>query len=836
MPPEIAKTTPSNKSEDGSQVEDGLQVEVGLQLLAGDSYRLIQAIQKLKHLGVEDFGISLPKICVVGDQSTGKSSLIEAISEIKVPRDTGTCTRCPIEINLSEDKGAEGQWRCDVYLFKTYAYMPNGKSGSRCNGTKAESRWGPWKIQDPDDQHFAAVSDKEKVGDVIRRAQLAILNPGTSQDRYKPGVNLRTPTSLEVKFSPNCVRVEISGPGLKDLTFYDLPGIISNAEHPSENYLISLVKELVVEYVGAKNCVNVLALPMTHDVANSAAAGLISDVGAQERTMGVLTKPDCVQSGQSLDQWTSLIINKGYHVVMNHPDTEMKHATARAKERDFFQSKAPYATDLKRFRDRYGTMNLQSALSGKLFELITDCLPQIEIQLVNRAVEVNTELDGLPKPPAGNLTDLIRDLVSDFCNDLGQQVVGGRPEYPFEKASRDLMIGLREKLSASRPRLSLPTTAPDLDPRSSFIDLFVDQDDYKAPISLVSDDEDMPAGNQGSAAKKRADENRARSTIETGNGKRRVGDAFVTPTPSKYKKRKLANVPPLASITELATRFSLPGIREMIGKAYVGLQGSVDPRVSEDMSIRSMGHWRELTTEFLDETHSLTQKLVLERLGVTFSPYQPCPLYYEAIDVCKQFLAQAMDQQRITVERILSIESYKAMTFDDDIMRDRQIKALAGLDTARRNNRATLVVNTQEAHNTRQAGTQNRAEKIAKAVGQLGPDPFEQELGVMATTRAYYECAVSRMADSIGQGINYDFFRKLKSREELRPFMIRKLGMDAANARERSMALLAVDAKIEDRRAQLKKDQLALSKALQWVQETKKDTQYCEADLTMDDT
>ena len=37
------------------------------------------------------------------------------------------------------------------------------------------------------------------------------------------------------------------------------------------------------------------------------------------------------------------------------------------------------------------------------------------------------------------------------------------------------------------------------------------------------------------------------------------------------------------------------------------------------------------------------------------------------------------------------------------------------------------------------------------------------------------------MADSIGQGMNYDFFRKLKSREELRPFMIGKLGMDGAN-------------------------------------------------------
>ena len=70
----------------------------------------IQAIQTLRDLGVKILGLSLPKIVVVKDQSIGKSSFIEGISEIKVSCHVGTCTRCPLETNLVEDSEIHAQW------------------------------------------------------------------------------------------------------------------------------------------------------------------------------------------------------------------------------------------------------------------------------------------------------------------------------------------------------------------------------------------------------------------------------------------------------------------------------------------------------------------------------------------------------------------------------------------------------------------------------------------------------------------------------------------------------------------------------------------------------
>jgi len=59
----------------------------------------LDKIDKLRDLGVAKF-VALPQLVVVGDQSSGKSSVLEAVMELPLPRDSGLCTRFATNITF----------------------------------------------------------------------------------------------------------------------------------------------------------------------------------------------------------------------------------------------------------------------------------------------------------------------------------------------------------------------------------------------------------------------------------------------------------------------------------------------------------------------------------------------------------------------------------------------------------------------------------------------------------------------------------------------------------------------------------------------------------------
>ncbi|RXN06213.1 interferon-induced GTP-binding Mx3-like protein [Labeo rohita] len=130
---------------------------------------LIELIDSLRFIGIDE-DIDLPSIAVVGDQSSGKSSVLEALSGVALPRGSGIITRCPLELKLRKLK--KGQWS------GTISYHG----------------------------HKETFYDPLMVDNLVRKAQNEL-------------------AGNTVGISDELISLEISSPDGCDLTLIDLPGI-----------------------------------------------------------------------------------------------------------------------------------------------------------------------------------------------------------------------------------------------------------------------------------------------------------------------------------------------------------------------------------------------------------------------------------------------------------------------------------------------------------------------------------------------------------------------------------------------------------------------------------
>lgn len=816
-----------HSSENISTVSDN-----GLEIMGQGVKELVQAVQKLRHLGIEDLGLPLPKIVVVGDQSTGKSSLIEGMSEIKVPRNVGTCTRCPLEINITECSGTGDPWTCEVSLFKKYFFE---KTYSKANlGKTAEERatrtrplGACWVLQEPENFPFATVSSKGQVASVLQLAQLATLNPSSPYEKYLPG-KADPGDSMQVKFSPNVVRLDISGPLLPTISFTDLPGVISVPEIPEEHYLVELVKNLVKEYIKDDNCIILLALPMTDDPTNSTASSLLRKVKAERRTVGVLTKPDRRQQGESQVQWLEMLkgqrfqLGSGYFVIKNNPDSSVDHATARAEEREYFLKEEPWAKAWNRFSDRFGTLQLQTFLSQKLTDLIIKSLPRVTEQVQRKAAAIDNELETLPEPPTGNLSILIMQSLIDFetniksliDGDISTSITGEVPGSFFWKDWNNLAMTFRGRMADSRPVLMMNDSTDTVVMRAPI--------QHRHPETIDLDEELSDAG----------------IASQYGQKRRRISDSSheliakeEQPTPSK---RRIAGIPlftPEKKVSKIpnsdkrfATRFSLRQIRDIIQEGIPGLPGQIDTRTVDRVIRMSLQNWDEPLDQFLNQVEQLCCDMFLKQVNQIFGRWRATGLYGQVVETCNSFLKDVMASQRQAAKRALQLELYKPATFNAEGLKIAEEKALNQIEASRHHYRALVYVNQQEQRNAKGNGGLSKEEKVAKISDtQLGPDPYSQEVHLMGSVRGYYECAFSRIVDVVCQGVQGELF--LSCRNEIGPVMKERIGILKPDANTRCTVLLAVDQESQERRIQLVKEKAVIGEAQDWLEGLTKDAE-----------
>ncbi|XP_012717641.2 interferon-induced GTP-binding protein Mx [Fundulus heteroclitus] len=334
----------------------------------------IDLIDSLRSLGVEK-DLDLPAIAVIGDQSSGKSSVLEALSGVALPRGSGIVTRCPLELKMKRRK--EGQeW------YGKISYRDNDKE----------------ELDDP-----ATVEEK------IREAQTELAGEGCG-------------------ISDELITLEIASPNVPDLTLIDLPGIARVAVKGQHERIGDQIKKLIEKFIKKQETISLVVVPSNVDIATTEALQMAKQVDPfGERTLGVLTKPDLVDKGTEETVLNTvhnevIPLKKGYMIVKCRGQKEILEnlslAEALERENAFFNDHAYFQPLL--YEGLATVPKLAEKLTLELVNHIQRSLPKLEEQMETKLKETQAKLDKLGFGPPSDSTErlgFLIDRVTAFTQD-----------------------------------------------------------------------------------------------------------------------------------------------------------------------------------------------------------------------------------------------------------------------------------------------------------------------------------------------------------------------------------------------------------------------------------
>lgn len=321
-------------------------------LCSEDQLELLDSIDHLRFQGVDHY-ISLPQIIVCGDQSSGKSSVLEALSGVPFPVKSNLCTCFPTELVLrrADNTGV------------TVSIMPETSTKETNKGHI------PLFHEELNGfEGFQSLVEKAKVA-------MGISNSGKT-------------------FSKDRLRVEITGPDRPHLTIIDLPGLIHSETKSQSAADVGLVREVVETYMKQPRSIILAVVSAKNDFANQVVLNLARQVDeAGSRTMGVITKPDTLVHGSSSESaYVSLARNNqvyfrlGWHVLVNL-DSETQKGSSLLSHRNAEETRFFSTGSWKELpSSMLGIGELRRNLSNVL-------LRQIALELPSLIREIDTTLD-----------------------------------------------------------------------------------------------------------------------------------------------------------------------------------------------------------------------------------------------------------------------------------------------------------------------------------------------------------------------------------------------------------------------------------------------------------
>jgi hypothetical protein len=366
-------------------------------LQSKDHRDLLDVIDRLRSRGIGDY-VPLPEIIVCGEQSSGKSSVLEAISGVPFPTKDGLCTRFATELVLRRH---------------------------RKSGVKVSIRPGPERT----------VEEKAQLSSFNVKQPDSILG---NFDQVIESAKQCMGVSETKAFSSDVLRVELYGPTQPHLTMVDLPGLFRAGTSDQSVEDSKVVREIIRGYMDRPRSIILAVISASSEYVSQEVTTLAREVDPKgERTLGRITKPDKLDVGSDtenfylrLAQNKEVVFRLGWHVLKNR-DHKMKNATSEERnkaEDDFFSTSNWTLID----SNQVGVKTLRPRLSEVLKGEILHQLPSLVKDVEQNIAECQSYLQHLGVA-RNNLKEQRRYLmlVSQKFSTLMRAAINGVYNDPF---------------------------------------------------------------------------------------------------------------------------------------------------------------------------------------------------------------------------------------------------------------------------------------------------------------------------------------------------------------------------------------------------------------------
>ena len=379
--------------------------------------KLIDMANKLSSL-YSNKSIKIPQLVVVGTQSAGKSSVLNAITQMDIlPTGKNMVTRTPIklELNYSTNNGINIQ----------FGHYTDGifKKQNEFNLIEM-SRVEETRIRENIEEFTKQYAGSEK------------------------GISFKE------------IVIKITSQDVPNLTLIDLPGLVMVActDQGQPEDIKTQIKDLIKHYIIQENTIIMGVLPARCDIEVDSALELIKQYDQKgERTIGIMTKIDLMNENTDISNYlkndisNDLKLHYGYFAVKNKNKMELTYKESNIEECEYFNNHPIYS---KLDKSKMGITNLSIYLSNILLNEIKKLIPNIRGQLVEKLMNVNKELDSLGthiNVDENNKNFILNLYISNFVQTYRESLENFSNSLNYGRQIKDIFIEYRNLLKTTDP-------------------------------------------------------------------------------------------------------------------------------------------------------------------------------------------------------------------------------------------------------------------------------------------------------------------------------------------------------------------------------------------------